>query len=239
MEPNKIILAVVYTVCLSVIFYALSDVEYFVGIVSIVSGFSISGLSFYLANKFSKTICWGKVLLFLGIAYFCYGSAELLWLQFESIGIEEYPSLADVLYYGYYIFSILAIISVFFNFIRTFTVQGVILMIIIPLCIGILYYDLAHDIDPIEMSIGLSSVILSSIISVIAGITAFRLKVKELKHIWIGVAIVMILNTLGDIWYYSLEAVGSYSYGDSLDILWFAADIILVFVLLCHRNMLK
>ena len=73
----------------------------FVLSVGIASAVSIS--SFIVAKRYWGTAIFGKSYLALGLAYLCYALGEVLYYTFDLIlGIEPYPSVADVFFFGLY-----------------------------------------------------------------------------------------------------------------------------------------
>jgi len=61
------------------------------------------------SNKYQRSI--RQAWLFIGLASLCNGIAEILWLYYTQIGINPFPSLADVFYLLFYPLLLIGILS--------------------------------------------------------------------------------------------------------------------------------
>ena len=99
------------------------------------------------------------------------------------------------------------------------------------------YYSLSVYYESEFINYGGLFIVASSLIAAISVVIAFRLHVKSIKYIWIIVAIVITINSVGDVWYYTLENIGIYEYGNFIDGLWFIADLLMIGILLIHYRL--
>ena len=219
-----------------------TDTANFLSVVSVAFASGVSISSFIVAKRYWGTPIFGKSYIALGLGYLSYAIAEVLYYSLDIIlGIEPYPSIADIFFFGVYP---LAIVHLILN-IRFFNVTlkpfSKIWMPIIPIIFLIVYGYFSYDeIQETNFDfyygmifVGASSTALSF---VILGASIFRQGV--LGVVWLLLLIGLLINALGDLWYYHLEIFGGYSDLHPLNSIWYVSNLIMIYALYKHQKIL-
>lgn len=203
-----------------------------IAIIVIVASLALNTTLFYRGmTRFSKSY------FFLFISLFCYGIAEILWGVFDYVGIETYPSLGDVFYSGYFIAGILFCFTVFWCNRKIIPKHIMIIGILVGIICMTSYIALSIDnFDSDNFELGTVMMFQSSILCGAGVITAiYILKLKRLKKIWAAFGIALLCNSIADVFYYSSENAGNFSYSDPVNLVWFGTLLLIFYGLYKHR----
>ena len=212
--------------------FEFKDPAYIISGFSIGTGFAISLFAFRLSIRHSQTKNIGKALLILGLAFIFYSTAESIFLQLFIEDISPYPSSADAFYFIYYLMLLYFVFIIFKTFIKTTSNLGIISVAISVIMIFVLYYVVSIGENMDYINLGGMFVVMSALIATSSTVIAVRLHNRGMKMIWITISIVMSMNAIADIWYYILENIGVYEYNIFIDTIWFAANLLLILLLL-------
>jgi len=195
-------------------------------------------LIFYFKEK-SKDITISYI--FLACAMVFYVIAEILWVYFESINIDPYPSLADLFYVGYFVSSILfcsKIIWKYFKFISIWTKIG---GGIVGVCAILLYLIFSVDHFDSEMfQLGTFFTVLSSILLSVGVIVSFTmLKSTRLRDVWLIFGIMFCIDSVADVFYYASENTSSYLYTNWVNIAWFGGGLVVILWIIYSQVLYK
>ena len=184
----------------------------------------------------AKGIVVAFVLLF--ISYIAYLFGEVLWFVYESVlGVYPYPSVADVGFFFYFVFTALFLISIVRCF-RDLTKYDVGVSILITSIVSAVYLALSLEThaDPFDITFGAIFIIASSTVFGLSVIAFVKLRLMAFGAAWGLILISAIITTFSDIWYYTLENIGAYTYDHITNTLWIVSDAVLVFALLIHKR---
>jgi len=104
--------------------------------------------------------------------------------------------------------------------------------------IGILSYVILSGDDLYSSSsiLGLTFVILTSLLIGVSTITLFLLRDTDIHKIWMIIVFSFFLGAIGDIFYYADENTNNWSMGDFVNIIWFVSYLILIYALIGQRS---
>lgn len=208
----------VYLVALYVIRPFVSDWGWFIVGAHNVIFAAVGALIFLIvANRFG----WlrmkpGQIAIVISIGLVFWALAESLWLAYESVGEDPFPSFADVFYLAAYIPFALALV---FN-IRTIHVKFTkpILIMWVALCIAALagvtwaaIIPIAQNWTGLESIISLAYPVADFVIIALALVILLKFRSGEIAKPWGLLVIGFILQTIGDIWFAYAENTGTYA----------------------------
>lgn len=173
--------------------------------------------------------------VFLSIALAAYTVAEVIWAILELNGLEPYPSIAEPFYIGYFVFSILFCMQIFYcrkNLISN-NVKGIASGI--ALLTFTVYMIFAwNNIEEETFWLDTLFMVLSSLLighATMAALTAW--KAPKLRKVWLILGIALALNSIADIFYYSNTQ--DYLYADLPNLIWFGTVLMFFYALYLHR----
>jgi len=168
--------------------------------------------------------------IFLAVSIGSYAVAEILWGYFDSVGIDTYPSIAEIFYISYFINGILFCITFIWDKKHCIPLYikavGILFAVIIFSSYLILSQNnLTSEVFGIStFMMGLSSILIGSAVTASLIIS----KNPKLKKVWIMYGVAFVGNSIVDIFYYSGENAGMFQYTDWANIMWFGT-ILLIF----------
>lgn len=213
-----------------------------ISIVSFINPLAASIASFVIGKRYVGTNVFGKAYISLGFAYLAIFFAEVTYLIYDLfLGIEPYPSIADVFFFALYP---LTMIHLIYNikFFKTKTSKLTISwMILIPAgLIG--FYALASfgELEEVNFDFmyGLIFVSGASITLVFSILGAKIFRQGLLGTPWLLLVIGILSLTAGDVWYYYLEILGNYELTHPVNLFWYAGYWIVVYALYKHKTVI-
>jgi len=107
---------------------------------SLVSSISVTTAGFIIAKRYWGTQVFGKSYLFLSIGFFSYFVAEVIYYTFDLyLGIDPYPSVADIFFFAFYPFTMIHILINIKFFNPGFSLKQRSWLILFPAFIFIIY----------------------------------------------------------------------------------------------------
>ena len=217
------------------------NADYIIDIISIITPLVTSIFAFVIAGFYRMSKVFGYAYILLGLAYLCASTAELIYtIQFDIIGVDPYPSLADLFFALYSIFWILHIVIIIRYFGTKIERQKLIIFIAIFCSITSSYtwsalYQL--QLEPnFEFFYGLFFVILSAITLPLVLYTAIIFKNSALGKAWLLLLLSFLINVSGDVWYYYLEIFDKYDLYHPVNFFWYIGYWLQTYALFKHKK---
>ncbi|HSG73915.1 MAG TPA: histidine kinase [Nitrosopumilaceae archaeon] len=208
--------------------------------VGIASGVAVS--SFIVSKRYWGTAVFGKSYLALGFAYFSYALAEVLYYTFDLIlGIEPYPSVADIFFFGLYPLTITHLILNIRFFNAKISKPSKIWLPLIPIVFLIVYGYISFtefEEANFDFYYGMIFVAIASITLSIAILGASVFRQGVIGVAWLLLVIGILMNATGDLWYYHLEVFGEYFDAHPVTVVWYVSNLVMIYALYKHQKIL-
>ena len=219
--------------------------EFIISVISFVNPLATSIASFVIWKRYGGTLVFGRAYFFLGMAYFMVFAAELTYLIYDLVlNIDPYPSIADVFFFALYPFTLIhLILNIKFFKLKILQTEKKWLFII-PIFIIITYVlssifstsGNAENYFSFDFFYGLIFTIGSAITLAFAILGAKIFKEGALGTVWFLLVIGILVNTIGDVWYYHLEIFGQYDLMHPVNIFWYSSYWLMVYALYRHKK---
>jgi len=210
-------------------------------IAPVISILAVMIVSFNVAKRYRAS--WKvffRSYIFLGIAFVFLAVGEILYGVYDLVfDVDPYPSIADVFYGLFHVFTIMHLIINTKHFAHNTAILkkltcGVIISSIIAGYIFLTFSttdDLGFDFQYGLIFVSLNAVVIGL---VIFGVMLFQSSV--LGKIWRVLLVGIAALTFGDIWYYYLELAGEFDLVHPVNFLWFAGYWIMIYALKSHKK---
>ena len=178
--------------------------------------------------------------MFLMFSYIAYLFGELVWFVYETIfGLYPYPSIADVGFLFYFIMSVVFLISIIRRFV-SLTIHDIAYAVLVMgiITTTYLFISIGEDSDHFDIMFGLPFVLSSSAMFGFSLIALYKFRKSRVNFVWIILFSSMLVTTIADIWYYTAENLGQYTYEHIMNTMWIVSDALLVYSLLLYRKVL-
>ena len=208
--------------------------------VGIASAVAIS--SFIIAKRYWGTTIFGRSYLSLGLGFLSYAIAEVLYYTFDLIlGIEPYPSIADVFFFLLYPFALghLLLNIKFFNT-KVTSIQKIWLAAI-PISFIVIYSFMSFlelDEPNFDYYYGIIFIAGSSTTLGFAILGAKIFRQGAIGVAWLLLVIGILINAIGDVWYYHLEIFGEYFDAHPVTVIWYVSNLLMIYALYKHQKVL-
>jgi hypothetical protein len=212
----------------------------FVLSVSIAAGVAMFS---FIVSKQNETGVLAKSYLFLGLGFAAYVIAELLYYTFDLVlGIEAYPSIADIFFFALYPFilgHLLLNIKFFYTGYSNFQKFWIPL---IPIIAITAYVVLSISVPDAELNFdfyyGLIFVVGASTALSFTILGAIIFKQGALGVVWLLLVFGLMLSTAGDVLYYHLEIFGYYYDAHPVTVIWLVANLFIIYALYKHQKII-
>ena len=213
---------------------------------ALVYGFSmiipaiVSVFAFITARRYAGTLVYSRAYKMLGIAFLLMFSAEFTYFVYEQIlKLEPYPSIADVFFFVFYPMVLLYLIINIRFFAPQITKIGIITIIGTPLVTTLAYLYLAlSDFGSFDFYYGIVFVAAASTTLGFSIHTARIFRGGLIGTAWIVLVIGIILDVVGDTWYYYLEINDGYTLDNPVNLCWYSAYLLILYSLYKHKKSL-
>jgi hypothetical protein len=200
----------------------------------------ILGISAYV--KYRGTQIFGKSIIFLSLAFLSLFVAEILYMVYDVIlNVDPYPSIADIFFFllypllAVYLFKNVKYFSPTLH--RTSKFLLVSIPVIIILGFVILSTTLAEpDYNEFDFIYGTLFIVVSLITLAIGVVGAFILRQGAIGKVWILITIGILLNNIGDVWYYHMELFEGYDLFHPVNLFWYSGYWLTMYGLLKHKK---
>ncbi len=209
---------------------------------SLISSASISTAGIIITKKYWGTEVFGRAYLFLSFGYISYFVAEVLYYTIDLyLGIDPYPSVADVFFFGYYPLALLHLIINIKYFNPNFSIKQKLWVIIFPAVIFFIYsYTsfIEFEEPSFDYFYGIIFVLGASILLSFAILGASIFRKGVVWTAWLLLVIGILISSVGDVWYYYLEVFEEYSDLHPVNVMWYVSDFLIVYSLIKHRKII-
>ncbi len=214
-----------------------------VSIFSMFVPLALAIIGFTVVRNYHGTAVFGRAYLALSIGYLSIFFAEVTYAVYDIVyNIEPYPSIADIFFFLLYP---LLLTYLFMN-IRFFSPKlgnkskiWIILMPILVL-IGYSLVSISQDVGVLEFDFyyGVIFVYTATLTLAVAVVGASIFKQGVIGKAWLILVIGILLNNIGDIWYYNLELFGEYDLVHPVNMFWYSGYLVVMYALLKHKKTL-
>lgn len=213
-----------------------SDQLVYIFSMSIPAGVAVFG--FIVARRYASTLVYAKSYNMLAIAFISMLFAEITYFIYEQVlDLEPYPSIADVFFFTFYPMIILYLIINLRFFAPKFSKFGVLVVIGIPLISTLTYLSLTlEDFGSFDFFYGIIFVSAASITLGLAIYAASIFRGGLVGTAWFVLVLGITINLIGDVWYYYVEVVESYSLGHPVNLCWYSAYLLILYALYKHKT---
>ena len=207
---------------------------------SMIIPLSVSIFAFLTSRRYSGTLVYSKAYIMLGVAFLFMFFAELTYFVYEQIlDLDPYPSIADVFFFVFYPLIIAYLIINLRFFAPKISKSGLSLIIVMPIIVTIIYiYLTISDFGSFDFYYGIIFITAASVTLGLAIHTAKIFKDGLIGTAWLILVIGIILNLIGDTWYYYIEVIGEYSLADPVNLCWYSAYLLILYALYKHKKAL-
>jgi len=210
-------------------------------IAPVVSILAVMIVSFNVAKRYRED--WKvffRSYIFLGIGFAFLAVGEILYGVYDLVfDIDPYPSIADVFYGLFHIFTLLHLIvnAKYFAHKTNILKKLVCGLIISSIIIGYVFLTFSTTDDlGFDFQYGLVFVSFNAVVIGIAIFGVMLFQSSVLGKIWRVLLVGIAALTFGDIWYYYLELAGEFDLIHPVNFLWFAGYWIMVYALKSHKK---
>src|SRR3989338_11445691 len=204
--------------------YIVDDPVSIVYVTSTTIPLTVAILSFVTAKKYSGIGVYGKSYIALGIGFIGFFLGEFTYLIYEQVlGLDPYPSIADVFYYLLYVMIIVYLVLHIRFFAKKVQNKDKLMIGIISSIITISYTIIsASKIGELNFDF-YYGIVFVSIVSVTLGLTVYGFRIFQKGIVgttWFLLTVGILLFTVGDSWYYYIELFEGYDLKHPVLSLW-------------------
>lgn len=197
----------------------------------------------FIVSKQNETGILKKAYFFLGLGFTSYAIAEILYYLFELVlGIQAYPSIADVFFFALYPLVLGHLLLNVHFFHSGYTRLQKLWIPLIPIFALIVYVMMSLTVPDAEFNFdfyyGFIFVAGASVTLSFTILGASIFKQGVLGTVWLLLVIGLMINAAGDVWYYHLEIFGEYYDAHPVTVVWYVANLFMVYALIKHLKTL-
>jgi len=199
---------------------------------------SVAIFGFIVAKKYTGTLVYAKAYNMLAIAFLFMLFAEITYFVYEQfLDLEPYPSIADVFFFAFYPMIILYLIINLRFFAPKFSKLGILTVTGIPLIATLTYLNLTlEDFGSFDFFYGIIFVAAASVTLGLAIYAASIFRGGLVGTAWLVLVLGITINLIGDVWYYYIEVIESYSLGHPVNLCWYSAYLLILYALYKHKT---
>lgn len=199
---------------------------------------SVAVFGFIVAKRYQGTLVYAKAYNMLAIAFLFMLFAEITYFVYEQfLDLEPYPSIADVFFFVFYPMIILYLIINLRFFAPKFSKFGILTITGIPIIATLTYLSLTlEDFGSFDFFYGIIFVSAASITLGLAIYAASIFRGGLVGTAWLVLVLGITINLIGDVWYYYIEVIESYSLGHPVNLCWYSAYLLILYALYKHKT---
>jgi hypothetical protein len=207
---------------------------------SMIIPLSVSSFAFITARRYAGTVVYSKAYKMLGIAFLLMFFAEFTYFVYEQIlELEPYPSIADVFFFLFYPPLILYLIINLRFFVPKISKFGFTSIVGAPLLVTLTYISFAiSDVGSFDFYYG---IIFVAAASTTLGFSIYATSIFRgglIGTAWLVLVIGIMLDVIGDTWYYYIEVNEAYTLEDPVNLFWYSAYLLILYALYKHKKSL-
>ncbi len=197
-----------------------------------------AGFAFFVSKRAGIGVL-SKAYLSLALGFTSYVVAELLYYTFDLVlGIEPYPSIADVFFFALYPFTLGHLLLNMSYFHTGYTTLQKIWIPAIPVFAVFVYIVMSLSVPDAELNFdfyyGLIFVSAASVTFSFTVLGALTFQSGALGVVWLLLLLGLMINAAGDVWYYHLEIFGHYFDAHPVTVVWYVANMFIIYALFKH-----
>jgi hypothetical protein len=198
---------------------------------------AVSIFAFVTSRRYSGTLVYSRAYVMLGIAFLLMFFAELTYFVYEQIlDLDPYPSIADVFFFAFYPMILAYLIINLKFFAPQISKGGYAVILGTPVMATLTYvYLTMSDFGSFDFYYGIIFIAAASITLGVSIHTAKIFKGGLIGTAWLILLIGIIINVIGDVWYYYIEVIGEYSLADPVNLCWYSAYLMILYSLYKHK----
>lgn len=202
---------------------------------------TVAILSFITAKKYSGVQVYGKAYIALGIGFVGFFLGEFTYFIYEQVlGLDPYPSIADVFYYLLYVMIIVYLLVHIRFFTKKIQTQDKLMVGMISSIITV-SYTLISTLEIGELNFDFYyGIVFVSIVSATLGFSVYGFRIFQKGIVgttWLLLTVGILLFMVGDSWYYYIELFEGYDLKHPVLSLWYIGQFLIIYSLLHHRKM--
>jgi hypothetical protein len=218
----------------------------------------VSAFAFLTSRRYSGALVYSKAYVMLGIAFVLMFFAELTYFVYEQIlDLDPYPSIADVFFFVFYPMIIAYLIINLKFFAPKLSKGGLALIIGMPIIVTLTYvyfitapytadaalsdfgiFEIIEDFGSFDFYYGIIFIAAASVTLGLAIHTAKIFRGGLIGNAWLILVVGIILNLIGDTWYYYSEVTTGYSLSDPVNLCWYSSYLLILYALYKHKKAL-
>ena len=230
---------ILFQICLEY-FISESNIDNFISLLLLPASFFPGCLSILIAKKID-TSKFAISFYILSIGFFCSSIAEILYFYFNFIGIDPFPSIADVFFFGIYPFTMIHLI-ININFYQNESTLrskiGIILLTFLIISIYAYFAFYSFELDNIDFYYGLIFVSGAACITSVGFYGVLVIRKIPLGRSWFLLVAGILIGTVADVWYYALELMNVYTSDHIINLFWYASYLIIFYALYKHYKIM-
>lgn len=216
------------------------DQDFAITLVSIFNPLAASIVGFIVAKRYLGTKVFGKSYFALALSLLMVVFGEVSYLIYDLIlGIDPYPSVADLFFFAFYPLMMYHLVKNIYFFKPKIGLPTKILIIVLLIILVSIYSILSlQEIGEANFDYyyGLIFILATSAVLSMSILGASIFKQSLLGIAWLILVVGILLNAIGDIWYYYLETFDQYSISHPVNLFWWASYMVIVYALYKHKE---
>lgn len=237
-------LVIIFHVLINVVIIP-DDAEMIASIFSFLNPLIASIIGFIVAFRYKGAAVFQKAYLALSAGFFAIFLGEIIYFAYDLFipDVDPYPSIADIFFFAQYPLLLSHIIINVRFFSPKLNKISKIWIVLFPISILLAYTSMSwvgskelwSDFD---FYYGAVFVYFSALTLSVAVIGAIIFKEGVIGKAWLLLVIGIMLNTMGDTWYYNLEIFNQYNLEHPVNLFWYAGYWLVIYALIKHKNIL-
>jgi len=225
---------------------------------SMIIPLSVAIFAFATSRRYSGALVYSKAYVMLGVAFLFMFFAELTYVFYEQVlDLDPYPSIADVFFFVFYPLIVAYFIINLKFFAPKISKSGLALIIGMPIIATISYvyfiispyvtdntlteyglFGIIEDFGSFDFYYGIIFIAAASVTLGLAIHTAKIFRGGLIGTAWLILVLGIILNLVGDTWYYYSEVTTGYSLSDPVNLCWYSSYLLILYALYKHKKAL-
>ena len=216
------------------------DSDTIVSVFSMIIPATVSAFGFITARRYAGTLVYSRAYTMLGIAFLLMFSGEFTYFVYDQIlKLDPYPSIADLFFFVFYPMVLLYLITNMRFFAPQITKIGIITIVGTPLVTTFVYLYLSlSDFGSFDFYYGVIFVAAASTTLGFSIHTARIFRGGLIGTAWLVLVIGIILDVVGDTWYYYLEINNGYTLENPVNLCWYSSYLLILYSLYKHKKSL-
>lgn len=218
----------------------------------------VSAFAFLTSKRYSGALVYSKAYVMLGFAFAFMFLAELTYFVYEQIlDLDPYPSIADVFFFVFYPLIIAYLIINLKFFAPKLSKSGLVFIIGLPIIVTLTYvyfiiipyvtdttlsgfgiFEIIEDFGSFDFYYGIIFITAASVTLGLAIHTAKIFRGGLIGTAWLILVVGIILNLIGDTWYYYSEVTTGYLLSDPVNLCWYSSYLLILYALYKHKKSL-